>query len=306
MNDYNGYFSKFFIFSDSSTFIDIFFYNTYGNYLGYIIYKPTCVDFDLESGIYEDADKLIDDFFERKTNTKYYIYFNNIPDTYGYLSLNEEEIIQGIDNKILLDESNYCIISFKSINDKTVNNFKIKYGFIIEETYSSECTINLNIFIPCYDSCEKCSKYKNESIPENHNCLENECKTNYCPSPSTLTNCYKEEEKELNWFLDTTIKRFQLCHTYCASCSGPNSCYSASTKPELTYLYNNKCLNECPEGTYPSIQSEGYYLCKPCCQNCQTCNEEETYNDLNKLNNMNCLTCKKDIDTNNENKILID
>ena len=142
-------------------------------------------------------------------------------------------------------------------------------------------------------------------------CLENECKTNHYPSPSTLTNCYKEEEKELNWFLDTTIKRFQLCHTNCASCSGPNldnclSCYSASTKPELTYLYNNKCLNECPEGTYPSIQSEGYYLCKPCYQNCQTCNEEETYNDLNKLNNMNCLTCKKDIDTNNENKILID
>ena len=97
----------------------------------------------------------------------------------------------------------------------------------------------------------------------------------------------------------------------CASCSGPNlddclSCYSASTKPELAYLYNNKCLNECPEGTFPSIQSEGYYLCKPCYQNCQTCNDGETYNDLNKLNNMNCLTCKKDIDTNNENKILID
>ena len=79
--------------------IYLFFYNTYGNYLGYIIYKPTCVDFDLESGIYEDADKLIDYFFEKKTNTRYYIYFNNVPDTYGCLSLNEEEIVQGINNK---------------------------------------------------------------------------------------------------------------------------------------------------------------------------------------------------------------
>ena len=310
--NYEGVFTKFFIFSDSSTFIDIFFQKSEQNF-GYRIYKPTCVDFELETDAYGQDYKNIDDCFENRTNTNYYIYFINVPETYGYISVNNVGVNQGIDNKILLDgsPSSSNTIGFTSQNSQLVDDFKIKYVITIEETYSSECTINLSIRLPCYESCQKCSKNMYESEPEHHNCLEDKCKTDYFPSPSTLTNCYKEEEKELNWFLNTTIKRFQLCHTNCSSCSGPNlddclSCYSASTKPELAYLYNNKCLNECPKGTYPSIQSEGYYLCKPCYQNCQTCNEGETYNDLSKLNNMNCLTCKKDINTNDENTILID
>ena len=52
-----------------------------------------------------------------------------------------------------------------------------------------------------------CSKSIKESDHENHNCYEDFCKTDYYPSPSTVTNCFKEEEKKLNWFLNTTIKR---------------------------------------------------------------------------------------------------
>ena len=302
-----------FILSDSSTFIDIFFQKEDSKELkGYTIYKPNCEDFNFDFIVNGYDSKVIDDFVEQKTNTQYYISFTNIPSDYATLSFNYENIQEEEETKTLVRDDPYQqnTIAFWSQDDKTINDFKFKYSIIIEETYSSECTINLSVN-PCYDSCLYCSKSIKESDHENHNCYEDYCKTDYYPSPSTATNCFKEEEKKLNWFLNTTKKTFQLCNTNCASCSGPNlddclSCYSASTKPELAYLYNNKCLNECPEGTYPSIQSEGYYLCKPCYQNCQTCNDGETYNDLNKLNNMNCLTCKKDIDTNNENKILID
>ena len=116
---------------------------------------------------------------------------------------------------------------------------------------------------------ENKKKFKSESSSENHNCEIDQCKASYYPSTITLTNCYTVEEKESNWYLDTQTNGFQLCDTNCATCSGPNidnclTCYSASTKLELAYLYNNQCFNECPEGTYHSIQTEGYYKCLPC------------------------------------------
>ena len=102
--NYEGVFTKFFIFSDSSTFIDIFFQNNEQNF-GYRIYKPTCIDFELETDAYGQDYKNIDDCFENRTNTNYYIYFINVPEAYGYISVNKVGVNQGIDNKILLDGS---------------------------------------------------------------------------------------------------------------------------------------------------------------------------------------------------------
>ena len=62
--------------------------------------------------------------------------------------------------------------------------------------------------------------------------------------------------------------RFHLCDPACPYCSGPNSndclsCFSVDTNPELLFLYNKKCVNECPKGSYTLYQSEWLLLsCK--------------------------------------------
>ena len=300
--------TKLFVFSDGANYIDIFYYNeARSNLYGYTIYKPTCININLTAIVYGESDAIFlnDDVFEEKMNTYYSIEFTNLPSTYGNLLINGE--IK--ENPYEMDLNEYNILTFSSINDKTVENLEIKYSIIIYEGFSAECTITLNI-LPCWETCQKCTKSRSESNSENHNCVRDNCKANYYPSPITLTNCYTVEQKESNWYLDTQTNRFQLCNTNCSTCSGPIidnclTCYPASTKPELAYLYNNKCINECPEGTYPSIQTEGYYKCLPCYKNCETCSEKETYDDSNKLINMNCLKCKKESGTNNENQISI-
>ena len=305
---FSGIFSKLFIFSDNSDYIDILFKKAPNSVYKYSIYKPNCNDFNYTTFIYNSGiSKNINELFERKTDTSYYIKFINIPYEYGKLLVNEQQIENNTD-KILLNTGEDFFLQFSSNNNKTINDFPILFNIIIEETFSSECAIYLNI-LPCYDSCEKCTKSIEESDSQNHNCEEGQCKTNYYPSPITSTNCYKEEEKETNWYLDTNEKKFKLCNSLCASCSGPNSdnclsCHSFSTDPEHAFLYNNKCLNECPEGKYALNQSEGYYLCINCYKNCETCYAAESYNDTNKLINMSCLSCKKDIDPNNENNLL--
>ena len=85
-------------------------------------------------------------------------------------------------------------------------------------------------------------------------------------------------------------KIFALCDNNCASCYGPNSdncltCFDPNNKPDLGYLYQSKCINECPEGTYSVKQSENYYKCKNCYENCKTCST------IGNFNTMNCDTC---------------
>ena len=75
--------------------------------------------------------------------------------------------------------------------------------------------------MPCYDSCAECSKERDSSSSDEHNCLEDKCKSGYYPSPLKVTNCVKLEEKEINWYLDSETKRFALCNEACKSCNGP-------------------------------------------------------------------------------------
>ena len=288
------------IFSDDITYSSIFFRNeNSGEKLyEYYIYLPTCENLNFTIIVFHSINENkngneidLNNLFLRKTNTKYYIEFEVVPDNYGDLLVNNESIILGNNSKILLEEGKSYILDYISTNDNIINNFQIPYKISIEETYSASCSINLTI-LPCYDSCSRCSKDKDSSSQENHNCIEDKCKTGYYPSPTTLTNCFKEEEKESNWYLDYSTMRFGLCDQNCSTCYGPSSdncltCYPYSTKPELSYLINNKCVNKCPEGKYQEIQNEGYYKCKNCYQNCKTCNE------LGNSNVMKCSSCNE-------------
>ena len=204
--EFPGSNSKLSFFSDVSSYANIIFYNTNPDstkLYEYFIYLPSCKDLNYTIIVYHsvneekeenEKDNIID-FFERKTNTEYYVEFDTLPyvefdtlpDEYGDLMVNNEILISGNNTKIILEKDKSYIIYFNSTNDNSVNNFKIPYKISIKETYSASCTIDLTI-LPCYDSCSRCSKDKDSSTSENHNCLENQCKSGYYHSPFSVTN----------------------------------------------------------------------------------------------------------------------
>lgn len=176
--------------------------------------------------------------FERKTNTKYYVEFGNLPDDFGDLRMNEQKINEE-NEKILLEENENYILDFVSTNNNTVEQFKILYSISIDETFSAQCGIVLTIST-CYDSCQECTKFKEYANFTNHYCVENKCKSGYYPSPIIPTSCYKQDEKIFNLYFDTKENGFKLCDSSCAFCNGANSdnclsCYSINEKSEFAF-----------------------------------------------------------------------
>jgi len=286
------------ILSSSSNFVTIFYLNENPNkrIYEYIIYIPTCANkqytiisfHSINEDKSEENKETINEFFTRKTNTKYYIEFDNIPTEYGDLSINNE-IIDENTGKILIEENEKNILDFISTNENIVDNFEITYKIIIDETYSAECKIDLTI-LPCYRSCSRCTKDSSSSNSEDHNCIEDKCKEDYYKDPTKSTNCFKISEKKTNWYFDDTENKFGICNILCASCNGPLdnnciSCYSTDDDPNHAYLYNNKCLDNCPEGTFKIAESEGYFSCHSCHNNCKECSS------LGNDDDMKCDSC---------------
>ena len=282
----------------SSSFATVFFTNKDSNQkvCEHIIYIPTCVNkqytiisfHSINEDKSEDNKETINDFFTRKTNTKYYIEFENIPTEYGDLSLNNE-IIDENTGKILIEKNKENIIDFISKNENSVDNFEITYKIIIDETYSSECKIDLTI-LPCYRSCSRCTKDSSSSNSEDHNCIEDKCKEDYYKDPTKDTNCFKISEKKTNWYFDNIENKFGICNILCATCSGPLdnnciSCYSIDDNPNHSFLYNNQCIDNCPEGTFKIKESDGYYKCYSCHKNCKECSS------LGNDDEMKCDSC---------------
>ena len=286
--------------SSSSTFISIFYVNRLASIdkvYEYFIYIPDCINKEYTIISYHSINEnksenedSINNFFTRKTNTKYYIEFENLPLEYGNLKL-DNEIIDENNNKILIDENNQNILDFISTNEKGINNFIINYKIILYETYSSQCKITLNI-LPCYKSCHKCSKDNSLSSLEEHNCLINNCKNDYYKDPTKDTNCFKISEKKMNWYFDYSNEKFGICDSSCRSCEGPSdneclTCYSTNENSNHAYLYNKKCISACPNKTFKILEPGGYYSCYDCYKNCKSCSS------LGNFDDMKCDTCEE-------------
>ena len=287
----------------SSNFANLFYMNKLSSQekiYEYFIYIPECINKAYSiiafHSINEDKngnEETINEFFIRRTNTNYYIEFENIPEEYGNFTLNEE-LIDFNTSRLLINASKSNILDFISTNHQGVNDFEILYTISIDETYSTQCKINLTI-LPCYKSCDRCTKDNSSSNSEEHNCEENKCKAGYYKDPTKDTNCFMISEKKTNWYFDYNEMEFQICNNSCLTCAGPSnkeclSCYTPEENSEHAYLYNDECLSNCPDGTYKSLQPEGYYKCLPCYVNCKTCTKTGT------SINMNCDSCEaKDI-----------
>ena len=257
------------------------------NTFQYYIYLPQCnnvkltVYYNINSNKSKNNKKDLKNFFLVETDN-YYFEIINPPDEYGYFTLNNNEI----NGKRNIQNNNYILEFFvtnKDIIKTTILNVNYSLSFGEDEAYKKECQIGL-IIIPCYNSCNTCSKDVSDSNQEQHNCIE--CRENYYPSPLNTENCYLIEEKEKNWYFDNYISQFALCNEKCESCSGPN-------ENECTSCYNDFILDngrcKCKEGYYPDkLENHEHFQCYECYDNCKTCLRGGNHN------NMECETCKDD------------
>ena len=229
----------------------------------------------------------MEELFQRKTNTKYYMMFQNVLYTNIFQHKINDEIIENTGYKKLLNNGdNYLyFISIKNYGKVGTT----KYNISIEETYSTLCDIRIENK-PCYTSCRSCS-YSNEYADiQNHYCVG--CKEGYYPFLEDGTNCYTKEEvtnDHLDWYFDEIRNVFDQCNPACKTCFGSTdeNCLSCPLGEisNLLYLYQGKCLTECPYKTFIETVSEGNYQCKDCYINCETCQEIGTSSD------MKCDTC---------------
>ena len=270
--------------------IEIIYMNFDGNLkiYGYTIIIPSCINERTYSLIpLGSVSDEISNLIKRDINSNYYIEFITFSSNYINLTVENEEINENTTYKILVEDSKN--FKFDSLKEENIPKIEIKYLVSLEETYSIECSINLNI-LECYRSCQSCSKSAEESSSEEHNCLPNSCRDLYYTDPDKDTNCWAMSEGKSNWYIDFEQNKFFYCNDSCASCDGPLStdCLSCRADIELKYFINKTCYDKCPDGYYGQlIAGKGYYKCLPCFETCATCD------DLGNKNNMKCKSCKE-------------
>jgi len=263
--------------------------NTEAGVYEYLIYPPNCNNLTFNLNSYQTLIFNLDDFFLQKTNTIYNITFlNNLYTNLMFTSINDQRIYEGYKMQ-LPNDVNY--INFTSKTTSSTSKL-MKYNVSISETYSNLCTMKI-YYKPCYSSCKSCSIDLENSDSENHNCVG--CKEGFYPFYEKQINCYSLADaptEHPDWYLDGEDSMFKKCNSACKTCNGPSeeNCLScpldANNNP--LYLYNGKCLSDCPGSTFKTDDGNGNYFCQDCYINCLTCNEAGIATD------MKCESCSSD------------
>ena len=269
--------------------VKLYYSNNEGVY-EYLIYPIKCNNLSLTIKSYETLKINFDDLFQRKTNTKYYFFFKN--ELYSNLMQTKvnEEIITEINYKKELNvDENY--LYFISLTTRSLT--KIIYYYISNlETYSNLGSITIE-YKPCYSSCKGCTIDEESATDEEHYCIE--CKEGFYPFSEKVTNCYDKNvisNTHPDWYLDQNAGIFYKCNSKCKSCYGPSedNCLTCplDENNNILYLYNGKCINQCPSATFVVNDNNENYSCGNCYINCLTCSEGGTPSD------MKCDSCSND------------
>ena len=206
-----------------------------------------------------------------------------------------------------------CVEKGLDINDQKCTGCKNGYYFldnthncfgeIPEGYYFNETKMT---YMPCYESCKVCNKYKEGN---NHNCIV--CKNNYMFYPNS--NCYicKHENKYLNYAQtecidkipsgyyvnDTIYNTINKCYEKCKTCNQEGNdenmnCLSCDNDKGY-YLKEgiNNCLkiDEIQEGEYLDNETN---VIKKCNIACKTCSSKEIINEYGDV--INCEECNID------------
>ena len=106
----------------------------------YFIYPPVCKKIQITITSFQTVKVNISNLFERKTNTNYYISFDNLPINFATFQINDN-IINNNDTILIEDIENYLDII--CIGEFETKNYTINFNISIEETYSQMCQISI-------------------------------------------------------------------------------------------------------------------------------------------------------------------
>ena len=247
--------------NNNNTYIKLLYFNNTSeskNIYEYHIYPPKCSNKTIKLSKQRSFKIDLDNLFERKTNTNYYI--QTISKDNVIIKINEY-ILNNLGEKILLKSNqNLFYYDFQILEE--IKNFDILYHISIEETYSDLCSISF-IFNSCYYSCAECSLSEKDSNITSHNCIK--CKNNYYTFPKGSSNCFNKKEmdnKNISYFFDNETNTFAECNSECQTCNGPNKNNCLSCRNETLLIYKGECLVECPNGTFLIKNSKGHQECK--------------------------------------------
>ena len=224
------------------------------NYLyQYYIYPPMCYNITCE------VNNLIGKnitLFEKKTNTKYFIQFFNLPNL-GTSILNGKPITDK-DEKIEVDENTveYSFVFTKGKKEP----FDISYSVSIDETYSSICqmsftnTTDNNCIEENNSNNNKTNNGGDDSnvkVIRNENCYE-KCKACVGSGNSNNMNCLSckndliEGNAEYYLALDDKGNCIERCKENDSFLTSENKCVKICPSGTYKFYYNNTCLESCP------------------------------------------------------------
>ena len=183
----------------------------------YTIYPPECTNISVTINFLQTEKINLNELYERKMNTKYYITLKRSPSYMISTKINDVQISD--DDPVLLsgEENHMYFIS----NGLAIGSNKFYYNISITELFAKTCSIDL-VVKACYSSCLSCSKSAQNSNEESHNCIG--CKENYYPFRENGTNCYTKDQVTnypTEWYFDENKNVFEPCNYLCKTCSGP-------------------------------------------------------------------------------------
>ena len=272
---------------------------------GYNIYSLRCNNLTKEVIVYHSLDINMSELFTKEEGTKYYIKFENLPDKYSILKIDNNiiDIDSGTSPEITNPSKNiFHFIYNNSIYNTLQMNYIFYYYISTNEAFSNHCEIKITIF-PCYNSCKYCSLSLSSSTSEKHNCIN--CREDYYPFSGIKSNCYTEDdviENNYKWYFNEEKKIFELCNETCTSsnCTKCSFCYATCSSCEQSGNSNYHDCKSCKSGYYfiynttnciteKYAKKNGYYKKSnyffECDMRCSSCDwEYET-------NNTYCLEC---------------
>ena len=306
---------------NNRNYISIFFYKENDQSLyKKNIYIPICNN--INKDLYQEAEINVQEFFARKSDTKYYLSFDEFNTEKIAIRLKDgsSEIIKG--KRDYLDDNKELIFLFSLIDNNILDNdLTVSYNISIEETYFAICTINFSIKKDYNILTTENTNDENNIIDTNIiqistlnnieetkiNSQEKEKMTNsetYLNAEKIISTQNNYEQSETletpNYYKVETSNNYKeystriICYTYCKICDGVIELNSDND------IINQNCV-DCIDGYHfkygtkncydDSILDQGYYLSSKdstyheCSKQCKTCKENSTNN------NPNCLSC---------------
>ena len=241
----------------------------------YFIIQITCNDYSktcYKNSLCEiDLENSINNFNYIEENMK--ILFEDIPSV-GKIYYNQNPIVL---------EQNYNSFEFNYLSNSITTTEFTYYVINNLELKSTKCKGTIEVK-ECYVSCKTCS---GEGTNDNHKCLSCDEDNKYYFIENG-NNCYNEETKPSNTYLNKNEKKYKYCNQACATCSGDGNSNCLTCNEHYSFFLETngkKCIdNRNPVSGYYLLKSNNTFM--KCYETCSECFKAGT--DLEN----NCKSCK--------------